>query len=422
MDTALLTARHATLEDLAAILQTQKAEQLDVVTPAAALRSRGGILHVEGAGEARLSESGVTPAVGRFRPTRVFDEGLAEKLDIPVAFLRRQRERRPDLYDLIVNGLLHGKAVRKTDGKVEVIYPPDSRKFLLRLFRGDAGGEGVARAFLSDSYKPIDNLDILTAILSVVRDCGVQVEVAKADLTDRRMYVDLLAPQIAELAPVLLDGYRNPFADPRIDGRRRGAGRPDGELGHWRQVAQREGMGYDPGTEPVVFAGMRISNSEVGGGAFSIVPRLIVQVCRNGLTINQDVIRHVHLGAKLDQGLIQWSAATERKQLELIMAKTRDAVRAFLTPGYLASRLERIEAAAAAPVDDPDTAIEVVGKSCGFTKAETKAVLDFFIRGGQMTAGGVANAVTAFSQTVADADRAHELDGHAVRAMQLVAA
>ncbi len=419
MDTALLTARHATLTDLAAILQTQKAAQLDVVAPATALRSRGGILHIEGVGEPTLSESGVTPGVGRFRPTVVFEEGLADKLDIPVAFLRRQRRQRPDLYDLNVNGLLHGKTVRKAGGTFEVVYPPDERKFLLRLFRGDAGGEGVARAMLSDSYKSIDNLDILTAILSVIRDCDVHVEVAKADLTERRMYVDLLAPQIAELAPVLLGGYRNPFADPRVDGRRHGAGRPDGELDHWRQVAQRAGMGYDPGTEPVVFAGMRISNSEVGGGAFSIVPRLIVQVCRNGMTISQDVIRHVHLGARLEQGLIQWSAATERKQLELIMSKTRDAVRAFLTPGYLASRLELIEAAAAKPVDEPTAAIEIVGKSCGFTKAEIKEVLDFFVRGGQPTAGGVANAITAFSQTVGDADRANELDAQALRAMQL---
>ena len=188
------------------------------------------------------------------------------------------REERTDLYDLNINGLLHGKSVRKAGGGVEVIHPADDRKFLLRLFRGDDGGEGVARAMLSDSYKTIDNLDILTAILSVVRvrDAGVQVEVEKTDLTDRRMYVDLIAPQMAALAPVLLGGYRNPFEDPRVDAQRRGAGRPEGELAYWRGVAERDGMGYDPGTEPVVYAGIRISNSEVGGGAFSIVPRLII--------------------------------------------------------------------------------------------------------------------------------------------------
>jgi hypothetical protein len=218
------TARNATLEDLAAILQAQKAEQLDIVAPAATARSKAGVLHVEGIGYPTITESGVTPGIGKFRPTAVFDEGLAEKLQIPVAYLRRMREQRPDLYDLNINGLLHGKSVRKAGGGVEVIHPADDRKFLLRLFRGDEGGEGVARAMLSDSYKTIDNLDILTAILSVVQASHMQVEIEKADLTDRRMYLDMIAPQMAALAPVLLGGYRNPFEDPRIEGRRRGAG------------------------------------------------------------------------------------------------------------------------------------------------------------------------------------------------------
>jgi hypothetical protein len=145
-------------------------------------------------------------------------------------------------------------------------------------------------------------------------------------------------------------------------------------------------------------------------------------VCRNGHTISQDVVRHVHLGTKLEEGLIDWSDATQRKQLDLIMAKTRDALHAFLTPGYLASRLAKIETQAGKPVDDPKKTVEIVTKSCNFTKAETENVLAFFIRGGQMTAGGIANAITAYSQTVGDADRASELDAQALRAMELVPA
>ena len=417
MDT--LTTRNATLEDLAAILQTQKAEQLDVVASAGALWSKGGVLHVEGVGEATLDEHGVTAGTGRFVPTGVFDEGLAEKLHIPVAYLRRMRAEFPDLLDTNINMWLHGKQIRRAQGATDVIRAADPRKFLLRLFRGD-NGDGVARALLSERYKTIDNLDILTAILTVVRNSGVEVEVAKADLTDRRMYVDLLAPQIANLAPVLLGGYRNPFEDPDVDAQRRGAGRPEGELAYWRGVAERDGMGYDPGTEPVVFAGLRISNSEVGDGAFSIVPRLVVQTCRNGMTISQDVVRNVHLGSKLEMGLIDWSEATQRKALELIMSKTSDALKAFLTPGYLASRLQKIEADAGKPVAEPTKTVEIVTQSCKFTNAETEGVLEFFIRGGQMTAGGIANAITAFSQTLRDADRAHELDAQALRAMELV--
>jgi hypothetical protein len=48
-----------------------------------------------------------------------------------------------------------------------------------------------------------------------------------------------------------------------------------------------------------VFAGFVISNSETGCGAFTLTPRLIVQVCRNGMTIIKDAIRAVHLGSGL---------------------------------------------------------------------------------------------------------------------------
>jgi hypothetical protein len=45
----------------------------------------------------------------------------------------------------------------------------------------------------------------------------------------------------------------------------------------------------------------------------------------HSITTQQDVIRHVHLGEWLDTGLIEWSAATQRKQLDLIAAKAEDA-------------------------------------------------------------------------------------------------
>jgi hypothetical protein len=37
----------------------------------------------------------------------------------------------------------------------------------------------------------------------------------------------------------------------------------------------------------VVFSGFVISNSETGCGAFTLTPRLVVQVCRNGMTITR---------------------------------------------------------------------------------------------------------------------------------------
>lgn len=404
--------RNATLNDLVAILKDENARKLDVVVPATSIRSKDGQLIVTGA-EQQITEDGVTTVDGTYIPTVVCDEGLASKLDIPPSYLKRLRNEAPDLYDANTNGWLRGKSVRRATG-TEIVRPADDRSFMLRAFRGVNGGPGVARALLSNSYARMDNLDVLTAALAGVRASGVEIKVSACDLTDRRMYVDVYAPAVAAMAPILLGGYRNPFDDPKVQ-----AQREHGSVNYWRQVAEREGQGYAAGSEPVVFSGFRISNSEVGGGAFSIVPKLMVKICRNGLVVNQDAIRNVHLGARLEDGLIKWSDATQRKTLDLITSKTTDAVKTFLDEKYLIKVLTRIEKDAGKPVDTPADSIKVIGKALGFTEAEQSGILDHFIRGGQMTAGGVVNAVTSFSQTVSDADRAHKLDSDALRVLSL---
>ena len=171
----------------------------------------------------------------------------------------------------------------------------DDRRFLLRCLRGEAGG-GAARAFLSDGYKIIDNLDVLLAALDGVRQAGMPVRVDGCDLTQRRMYVRVVCEQVRVLAPALLAGYRSPFT---------GAAGAD---------------------NPVVFSGFVITNSETGCGAFSLMPRLVAQVCGNGMTITRDAMRAVHLGERLDEGVVTWSGNTLDKTLALITAKTTDAV------------------------------------------------------------------------------------------------
>ena len=105
------------------------------------------------------------------------------------------REQRPGLYDANVNGWLAG----------------DGRRFLLRCLRdGTGNANGVARAFLSDGYKIIDNLDVLLAVLDGVRQTGFPVQIDGCDLTERRMYVRVVCEQVRALAPVLLAGYRSP--------------------------------------------------------------------------------------------------------------------------------------------------------------------------------------------------------------------
>lgn len=383
-------ARNASLEDLARILTEQQNAKLDFVAPATTIRSRGGLIHVKDA-DVTLGEDGVTTRDGIFRPTAIFDEGVAEKLGIPLKYVRTLRATRPDLYDANVNGWLHGRTVRRSDGEV-VLAEPDHRSFLVRAFRGADGDEGVARALLSDSYGgAADNLDALTAVLDGVRESGVEISVDSADLTDRRMVVKISAPSVAALAPTLLAGYRSPYGGAR------------GE------------------ENPTIFAGFVVSNSEIGDGAFSITPRLVVQICRNGMTLSKDAIRSIHVGGKLEGGIVRWSESTQRKNLDLITSKAKDAVATFLDVEYVRRAIAGLEAEAGKPISNADETIKIVAKRLAFTETERAGVLDFFIRGGQMTAGGIMQAVTAYVQEVPDADAAFDLEAKAVPAMAVAA-
>lgn len=366
--------RNATIGDLAAVLQNQHGRRVDVVAPASAVRAVSGRLMIDNT-EPIITSEGVTRTAGVYTPTVVCDEGIADKLKIPSAYLRRTRVEAPELYDANVNGWLDRE---------------EARKFLIRNLRGEDDG-GVARAFLSDGYKIIDNLDVLMSALDGVRQAGVPVNIDGCDLTDRRMYVRVVSEEVRALAPELLRRYRSPFT------------------------------GATGADNPVVFAGFVISNSETGCGAFSITPRLVVQVCNNGMTITKDALRNVHLGGRMDQGVINWSDDTQERNLALIAAKARDAVTTFLDPGYLRRKVNEIEAEAATPIKNPEEAVKVISKQMRYSDERQADILNHFIRGADVTAGGVMHAVTSVAQTVPDADAAADMESQAMRVMELAA-
>jgi hypothetical protein len=371
-----LGVRNATLADLARLLREQQARKVDIVAPATAIRARAARLVVDDT-VPELGPDGVTSTAGSYIPTEVCDQGIADKLGIPAAYLRRMREHKPGLYDANVNGWLDG----------------DDRRFLLRCLQpSTGGGSGVARAFLSDGYKIIDSLDVLMAALDGVRNAGFPVEIDGCDLTERRMYVRVVCEQVRVLAPALLAGYRSPFT------------------------------GASGADNPVVFAGFVITNSETGCGAFTLTPRLVVQVCRNGMTITRDAMRAVHLGERLDEGVVSWSGDTKDKTLALITAKTTDAVATYLDPRYVERAIRAIERDADQPLADPQEAVRTVSQRLRFTDAQQNDILTHFIRGGDVSAGGLMHAVTSAAQTQSDADTAHEMESAALRALDIAAA
>jgi hypothetical protein len=396
--TVKLQARNADLGDIAQLLKQQQDAKVDLVTPLANVTSKGGIITV--AGTSLFGED------SKLNPTEIADGHIAGKLNIPPSYLKTLRAERSDIYDANVNGW--------TQGNEELQVPKDKRTVLLRTFVSDDIEEtGVLRAVLSDRYARIDNLDVLTAALSGVRDTGANVEVVGCDLTETRMTIRIAAPDILVHAPKLLKGYRSPFGD--------GEGVYDHRAGNLLEVPQwaqdKFGVNADG-----VFAGFVITNSETGGGAFTITPRFMVLRCTNGLMITKDVLRQVHLGSKLDHGQIIWSDDTNQKTLALVTAQTRDAVKTFLDEEYVAKVIEGLSEIAETEVTDPQKTIEFIGKKLLFSEEATAGILTHFIKGGQVTAGGVLQAVTSFAQTVENPDLAFQYESKALEALELAAA
>lgn len=362
------TLRNATLSDLAEVLKHQADARFDVVAHSESLSYRDGVLVVRGA-DAILSEDGVTPVETHLRPTEIFEDGLSLRLDIPRRYIHKMR------------GVQEGDLL---DHNVNTWLTRSGRKWFVRGFKEDGASEGIARAFLSDRFNAIDNFDVLVASLKGVQDAGVEAQVVGCDLSERRMRVMVEVPEIQALAPTLLRNYRSPFT------------------------------GQTGAENPTVFAGFVISNSETGGGAFTITPRLVVQVCKNGMTMTKDALRKVHLGASLDEGIIEWSDDTNRKNIELVTAQARDAVATFCNTDYVAAKILEIEERSGITVAEPTKVIEKVSKKFSFSEAESEGILGHFISGGDVTTGGVFQAVTSFAQTVLDPDRAAAMEEIAV--------
>lgn len=371
------TLRQTDFETLLATLDEQQDRKVDVVTPVTNLCFGGGNLRLRRPDmDPVISDSGVTPVVQEFTSTDVFDSGVAERIGMNGTWLRKLRETgRTDIIDGTLNALIHGK---------RDVHEPLDKSVLVRAFKDADGGQvGTARALLSNAYKIIDHVDTLRAAMQGMRAAGLGAEnVTQCDLTSRRMYVVIEVPQIRTLAPELFRNYVSPFTGQR---------------------------GAD---NPIVHAGFVLGNSEVGDGTFFLYPRIVAEVCTNGMTIKKDVgaLAQRHLGARLDDGLVDYSDATREANRRLITSMAQDTVRTFLSKDYLDKVVRKLTERAGEPVTKAEETIKEVTR-----KLEIPAlyddVLTHFIKGADLTRGGVMHAVTAAAQSGdIDADTAFRME------------
>lgn len=310
-----------------------------------------------------LLDDGQLPNV---TPTIRAHRQLAGRADVPAKYYERILNHHPDLWSETMNTLF-----------------PDGPG-LYRLRRD--GDNMVMRAALSDRYQVIDNVDVLTTMLQAFTDAGLSANDVSIsgdlDVDDGLLRIRCTVPSIAINARELVKDYRSPFD-------------------------KRTGADL-----PMIFAGIEVGNSETGGGAYTIRPRAVLQVCNNGMTRNvrDDVFRKVHLGSRLTEGVVSWTDTTRRKQLEFMASAARDAITTFISPQYLTKIVDEASAAAGLNITNIDESFNRVIKLAQLTDDEANGVMSAFITSADVTVLGLAQAVTAHAQLVDSSDRQSELE------------
>lgn len=382
--------------DLAAavpVLKARRAQKIDVVVPTNQVTSQGGNILIQGLdsiqvpSHTRLTPEGVTTVPGftynpsgLYQPTSVVEQQISGIHNIPVKYLRRLLAEDVELFDINVNR----HAARATGSN------------LVRLIWGQIPGNtqttGIVRAILSDRYAIIDHLDTVLAVLSGLDELGYGGEnITRLDLSDRKLYIEIDAPQVAVHGRELIANYRSPFT-----------GQTGAEL-------------------PLVHAGIKIVNSEIGHGAFEVKPFARFETCANGASIDGFGLRKVHVGKQLDGGEVRWSNDTLRAANELVRNQVKDAVGQFLSVDFLSARVDEWRELAGVEVVKAAETIKVIADELSWTEDESAAILNKFIKGGDTSAFAVGHAVTAQAQDVVNADRSHELAESHLRAAKIAA-
>ena len=377
-------ARNASLDDVVNMLTVQHDLKYDVVVPSQSLSYEDGVLVIKD-GAAQVDDEGVMLRDAHLLPTHSFDGAIADKLKIPRMYMRHLRN---------LSG--SNPVLRLLDSNVNTWLDEKKKNWFVRGYRTDDPNQvGVARAFLSDSYQVIDNLDVLMTTLDALNGSGVNARVHSANLTETMMDVKIHAPEVQAHASKFLETYQNPFS---------------GRTGE-------HGAGSD-----VVFAGFSLRNSETGGGAFALMPQVIIEICVNGYSITQDLMRKVHIGSVMEQGVVRWSEHTRTTAIELVHSQVTDATRTFMSQEYIDNQAAHLESLAGVVLDRPVEALRQVTTQFKYSEEEQASILELFARGGDHRASGVGQAVTAYAQGDAvPAARAQAIEDEAFKLVRVAA-
>lgn len=252
----------------------------------------------------------------------------------------------------------------------------DARKFLVRSQQNEAG-LFVARAFLGDTYKPIDDDLVLETMLPIIEEHQTEYVVLGGRATMERTYFNI----VTKYPVVELNGGRE------------------------------------------VHLGTSISNSGTGDGAFKNCFFACDSYCTNGLRFGEKAhmeFSKVHRGSKISKEYGQLGADSFRKaEIASLKSLIADATRSALDPTKHAEFAEILKESEKAKVTgDPIEVVKRIGAENKFSDIETK-IAEMAMQNEEPNMYGIQAAVTRMAQEVESFGRRVQLEELAGRLVTL---
>lgn len=342
-----------TLTELAAEIERQQNAKHDMIAPTALIE-----MDAEDGINLRIGSS--TTGVRQFGINEVGHDQIGNYVSIPSKYYDRMRTAAPDLLAANVNRWLH--------------FPREKpEKRMVRTL------DGQVRAFLSDSYRPLENYDLAEAVLPVLMD--LKLEIMSCQVTERRLYIKAVDQRIKKDIP---------------------AGKRLGDGSH---------TFFDTVSPAVI-----IANSEVGLGALSVESGVFTKVCTNLAAIAGAGMKKRHLGSRFDAGEeIRHLLTDETRKAtdKAVWLQVRDVVKGAFEEARFQAHVDAIKDMTEQRIEPEADVVKVVdlaSRKLGITEGESKSVLRHLIEGGDLTRYGLFNAVTRAAQDLESYDRASEFE------------
>ena len=238
------------------------------------------------------------------------------------------------------------------------------------------------RGVLSDSYRRMNSVEILTAFVQEASRQGAVI--SDAYMNDTKVWAETILPQ-----PIVIPTAKN------------------GDV--------------------IIFAGARFSTSDYGDGAVDMRAFLLNGACLNGM-VRESVMKQVHLGAKLPDNL-QLSQRTYELDTRTTVSAVKDLTKGLFSRDNLMKKACEIQGASEIDVDF-EHELKKLTRDGGLLKSEGKEVEKILMRNdpedgvqGGATLWKLTQAITAHARelTPERSRELHEISGALLNRVKLQA-